>query len=60
MLIDLDKLRNDMLDNCMAAWFGAGIDVAVIDAVDIERASAEALVALALQQKIDLCKYEIP
>ena len=59
MVIDINKLRKDLLDDCMAAYFGAGIGTAVIDAVDIERAAPETLVNLALRQGIDLRKYEV-
>ena len=43
MIIDIDKLRKDMLDNCP----------------DIERASDEELIEMAQKQGIDLRKYEI-
>ena len=52
MIIDIDKLRKDMLDNCYALFLLA-------ETPDIERASDEELIEMAQKQGIDLRKYEI-
>ena len=59
MIIDIDKLRKDMLDNCYALFFSADTVAALAETPDIERASAEELIEMAQKQGIDLRKYEI-
>ena len=59
MIIDVDKLREDMRNEDLAAFFGGGFGGALVEAIDIERASDEDLVDMALKQGIDLRKYEI-
>ncbi|MBR0455808.1 MAG: hypothetical protein IJJ01_04000 [Firmicutes bacterium] len=59
MIIDVDKLREDMRNEDLAAFFGGGFGGALVEAIDIERASDEELVDMALKQGIDLRKYEI-
>ncbi len=56
--IDIDKLRNDMLDESMGAFFAGGFGGGIIRALDIECASLEKLVDIALKQGIDLRKYQ--
>ena len=59
MIIDIDKLRKDMLDNCYALFFSADTVAALAETPDIERASDEELIEMAQKQGIDLRKYEI-
>ena len=59
MIIDVDKLREDMRNEDLGAFFGGGFGGALIEAIDIERASDEELVDMALKQGIDLRKYEV-
>ncbi len=59
MIIDVDKLREDMRNEDLGAFFGGGFGGALIEAIDIERASDEELVDMALKQGIDLGKYEV-
>ena len=59
MIIDVDKLRDDMLQEDLGAFFGGGFGGALVEAVDIERASDEELVEMAQRQGIDLSKYEV-
>ena len=47
MIIDIDKLRKDMLDNCYALFFSADIVAALAETPDIERASDEELIEMA-------------
>ena len=59
MIIDVDKLREDMRNEDLGAFFGGGFGGALIEAIDIERASDEELVDMALKQGIDLRRYEV-
>lgn len=59
MVIDVDRLRRDMLDNCYALYFAADIVAALAESPEIEKASDEELIEMALQQGIDLSKYEV-
>lgn len=57
--VDIDALREDMKDECYGAFFGAGMDSALIDSFDVEDASPEELVQRAVDQGIDLRKYQV-
>ena len=59
MIIDVDKLRDDMLNEDLGAYFGGGFGGALMEAIDVERASDEELVEMAQRQGIDLRKYEV-
>lgn len=55
--IDVDRLRDDMRNESYGAYFGGGFGGALIEAFDVERASDEKLVEMAIQQGIDIRKY---
>ena len=55
--IDVDRLRDDMRNESYGAYFGGGFGGALIEAFDVERASGEKLVEMAIQQGIDIRKY---
>ena len=57
--IDIDALRKYMLDNSYGAFFCGDFGGALVEAVDIERASDEELVEMAVRQGIDLRKFEV-
>lgn len=59
MIIDIDKLRKDMLDNSYALFFASDIIAALAETPDIEQASDEELIEMAQKQGIDLRKYEV-
>jgi len=59
VIIDVDKLRDDMLQEDLGAFFGGGFGGALVEAVDVERASDEELVEMAQRQGIDLRRYEV-
>lgn len=59
MVIDIDKLRKDMLDNCYALYFASDIIAALAETPDIEKASDEELIEIAKKQGIDLRRYEV-
>lgn len=59
MVIDVDDLRNDLLNDDYGAAFGGGFGGAFMEAMDIERASDEEVVRIALEKGIDLSNYEV-
>ena len=59
MIIDVDALRTDLKNDDLGAFFGGGFGGALIEAIDIARASDEEIVQIALRKGIDLGKYEI-
>lgn len=57
--IDVDRLRDDMRDECLGAYFGGGFGAALIESFDVDRATPEKLVEMAQNQGIDLRKYQM-
>ena len=57
--IDVDRLRDDMRDECLGAYFGGGFGAALIESFDVDRATPEKLVEMAQNQEIDLRKYQV-
>ena len=57
--IDVDRLRDDMRDECLGAYFGGGFGAALIESFDVDRATPEKLVAMAQRQGIDLRRYQV-
>ncbi len=57
--IDVDRLRDDMRDECLGAYFGGGFGAALIESFDVDRATPEKLVEMAQNQGIDLRKYQV-
>jgi hypothetical protein len=57
--IDIEKLREDLKQECYGAYFGGGFGGAMISSFDIEKASPDKLVEIARQMGINLCKYAI-
>ena len=51
--IDIDRLRNDMRDEYLGAYFGGGFGTALIESFDVERATPEKLIEMAQKQKIE-------
>ncbi|MDD7219792.1 MAG: hypothetical protein PUI16_07420 [Clostridia bacterium] len=45
-LIDVKKLRNDMKNNALSAYFGGGIGPALIDVSAVERASDDEVISV--------------
>lgn len=56
--IDVDALRDYLLDYCGSAMM-SGFPAAVLDVVDIERASGEELCRMAERMGIDLERFEV-
>ena len=57
--IDVDRLRDDMRDECLGAYFGGGFGAALIESFDVDSATPEKLVEMAQNQAIDLRKYQV-
>lgn len=57
--IDVDRLRDDMRDECLGAYFGGGFGVALIESFDVDRATPEKLVEIAQMEGIDLRRYQV-
>ena len=58
MTIDVEKLREALKQECCGAFFGGGFGGALMESFDVERASPEELVKIALEKGIDLSKYQ--
>ncbi len=59
MMIDVEQLREDLLQNCYGGFFGGGFGAALIEAAEVEKATLEELVELAQRQGINLSRYSI-
>ena len=57
--IDIDRLRDDMRDECLGAYFGGGFGAALIESFDVDRATPEQLVEMAQRQGINLRNYQV-
>ena len=58
MTVDVEALRSYLLDLCGTAAF-AGFGAAVVDVVDVERASGEELLEIALRLGVDPSEFEV-
>lgn len=54
--IDIEKLRNDLIEYFTSAMFIVS-PVALVDLTEVENASDEELIQIALDNKFDLRKY---
>ena len=57
--IDIDKLRQYMLDDSYGAFFVGDFGGALAEAADIENASDEEVVEMAKRPGIDLKRFEV-
>lgn len=55
--IDIDNLREDLKNNSLGAFYGGGFGAALIDSFDIDRASDEELIKIALRENVNLNNY---
>ena len=56
MIIDVDELRNNLINESMGAFFGGGFGGALVEGMDIRSASDEEVVNIALRKGIDLAR----
>ena len=59
MMIDIDKLREDLKQECYGAYFGGGFGGALMESFNIESASPQKLIEIAERKGIDLRKYAV-
>lgn len=57
MKIDIEKLRNDLIDYLGTAFY-TGYDVAIVEISKVQNASAEELIAMVEQYGFNLNEYE--
>lgn len=57
--IDIDRLRDDMKNECLGAYYGGRFGGALIESFDIDCATSDKLVDMAQRQGINLRKYEV-
>ena len=57
-MIDYDALREELRDECLAAYYGGGIGQAIMDALSVEDMSPEELVRAARLWGIDIRRFE--
>ena len=56
--IDVEKLRDDLNNESLGAFFVGGFGGALIEAGDLERASPDKLVEMARRDYVDLEDYQ--
>ncbi|MCR5450968.1 MAG: hypothetical protein K6F23_16395 [Solobacterium sp.] len=57
MKIDIEKLREDLENDSLGAWFGGGFGGALFESVEIKHASDEELLEAARKRHVDLRQY---
>lgn len=57
--IDIDRLREDLRDECVGAGLAGKFGAALIEAFDVDRATPERLVEMAQRQGFDLLRYQV-
>ena len=57
MVVDIERLKRDMKNECLGAFFGGGFGGALSMYSDIDRATPEQLIEMAERQDIDLDRY---
>ena len=58
MEIDIDKLREDLEEYYTGAMFCVS-PVALVDLTNVENATDEEIIQIALQNRVDLSKYQV-
>ncbi|MBQ1530898.1 MAG: hypothetical protein IIZ57_02030 [Solobacterium sp.] len=57
MKIDIEKLREDLENDSLGAWFGSGFGGALFEAAEIKHESDEELLETARKRHVDLRQY---
>lgn len=55
--IDIERLREDLREEDIGAYFGGGFGGALMEAFDIDSATPEELVQIAQNREVDLRRY---
>ncbi len=58
MEIDIERLREDIKQDCYGAYFGGGFGGALMESFDVEKASPEEVIEIAKNKNMDLWKYQ--
>ena len=58
-MIDYDALREELRDECLAAYYGGGIGPAMMDALSVDDMSPEELVRMARMWGINIDRFKI-
>ena len=59
MEIDIERLREDLRNECLGAFYGGGFGGALIESFNVDKASVEELIQIAQRMNIDLNNYII-
>ena len=59
MEIDIERLRNDLKNESLGAFYGGGFGGALIESFKIDNATPNELISIASRLHIDLNKYII-
>ena len=59
MTIDIEKLREDLKQECYGAFFGGGFGGALVESFDLEKASPKELVEIAEKKGVELRDYQV-
>lgn len=59
MTIDIEELRESLIDESFASYVGGNFGGALMEADDIENATADELVEMAIDYDIDLSRFAI-
>jgi hypothetical protein len=57
MYIDYDRLRNDLENESLGAFYGTGFGGALIQSFDVQNASDDELIEMAERANFNLNKY---
>ena len=57
MIVNIEKLRDELKQDCYAAYFGGRFGGASMESFDIENASPQELIEIARDKGIDLNEY---
>ena len=57
MIVNIEKLRDELKLDCYGAYFGGGFGGALMESFDIENASPQELIEIARDKGIDLNEY---
>lgn len=55
--LDIERLREDLKNDSLGAFYGGGFGAALIDGFEIENASPKELINIAEDRNIDITKY---
>ena len=58
-MIDYEALRQELRDECFAAYYGGGIGPALMDALNVDDMGPEELVKTAQLWSVDISRFTI-